>query len=117
MRLIDADKVDFNEVFVGASDFARETREAAKSLIDMQPTAYFCEAESEMSQEQECIAELFMLIENIADLAVKKDLSLFQCAGAGGCDMYQGMPPICRKKDDILYRYKDIIFKAVKNEN
>lgn len=39
MRLIDADKVDFNEVFVGASDFARETREAAKRLIDMQPTA------------------------------------------------------------------------------
>lgn len=38
MRLIDADKVDFNEVFVGASDFARETREAAKRLIDMQPT-------------------------------------------------------------------------------
>lgn len=39
MRLIDADKVDFNEVFIGNSDFARDTREAAKSLIDMQPTA------------------------------------------------------------------------------
>ena len=38
MRLIDADKVDFSDVFVGASDFARETREAAKSLIDMQPS-------------------------------------------------------------------------------
>ncbi len=36
MRLIDADKVDFNEVFGGASDFARDTREAAKSLIDTQ---------------------------------------------------------------------------------
>lgn len=40
MRLIDADKVDFNEIFVGTSDFARETREAAKSLIDMQPTVF-----------------------------------------------------------------------------
>lgn len=39
MRLIDADRIDFNEVFKGESDFARETREAAKSLIDMQPTA------------------------------------------------------------------------------
>ena len=39
MRLIDADKIDFNEVFVGQSDFARDTREAAKSLIDCQPTA------------------------------------------------------------------------------
>lgn len=38
MRLIDADKIDFNEVFVGASDFARDTREAAQMLIDAQPT-------------------------------------------------------------------------------
>lgn len=40
MRLIDADKIDFNEVFKGQSDFARDTREAAQSLIDRQPTAY-----------------------------------------------------------------------------
>lgn len=40
MRLIDADKIDFNEVFKGQSDFARDTREAAQSLIDSQPTAY-----------------------------------------------------------------------------
>ena len=26
MRLIDADKIDFNEVFVGASEFAQDTR-------------------------------------------------------------------------------------------
>ena len=37
MRLIAADKVDFSEVFVGASDFARDAREAAKLLIDSQP--------------------------------------------------------------------------------
>lgn len=29
MRLIDADKIDFNEVFKGASEFAQDTREAA----------------------------------------------------------------------------------------
>lgn len=40
MRLIDADKIDFNEVFVGASDFAEDTRNAAHMLIDAQPTAY-----------------------------------------------------------------------------
>ena len=33
MRLIDADKVDFNEVFGGASGFARDTREAAITLL------------------------------------------------------------------------------------
>lgn len=37
-RLIDADKIDFNEIFKGQSDFAKDTREAAQSLIDAQPT-------------------------------------------------------------------------------
>ena len=37
-RLIDADKIDFNEVFGGQSDFAKDTRGAAQSLIDAQPT-------------------------------------------------------------------------------
>lgn len=40
MRLIDADKIDFNEVFVGASEFAQDTRNAAQMLIDEQHTAF-----------------------------------------------------------------------------
>ena len=39
-RLIDADKIDFNEVFVGASEFAQDTRNAAQMLIDNQPKAF-----------------------------------------------------------------------------
>lgn len=39
-RLIDADKIDFNEVFVGASEFAQDTRNAAQMFIDNQPTAF-----------------------------------------------------------------------------
>lgn len=39
-RLIDADKIDFNVVFVGASEFAQDTRNAAQMLIDNQPTAF-----------------------------------------------------------------------------
>ena len=39
-RLIDADKIDFNEVFVGSSEFAQDTRNAAQMLIDNQPTAF-----------------------------------------------------------------------------
>ncbi|CUP39766.1 hypothetical protein [Hungatella hathewayi] len=70
-----------------------------------------------MSREQECIAELFMFVDIITDRAVKRDLSLFRCAGAGGCDAYQGMPPICRKRDDILQRYEDIIYEAIKSKN
>ena len=38
MRLIDADKIDFGEVFIGASDFAKDTRNTAQKLIDSQPT-------------------------------------------------------------------------------
>lgn len=33
MRLIDADKIDFNEVFVGASEFAQDTRNAAQMVL------------------------------------------------------------------------------------
>lgn len=40
MRLIDADKINFNEVFVGASEFAQDTRDVAQILINRQPTAY-----------------------------------------------------------------------------
>ena len=40
MRLIDADKIDFGKVFIGTSDFTKDTREAAQNLIDSQPTAH-----------------------------------------------------------------------------
>lgn len=40
MRLIDADKIDFGEVFKGSSDFAKDIRETAQEFIDNQPTAY-----------------------------------------------------------------------------
>lgn len=40
LRLINADKINFNEVFVGASEFAQDTRNVAQMLINRQPTAY-----------------------------------------------------------------------------
>ena len=40
MRLIYADKINFEEAFGGQSDFAKGIRESAKSLIDRQPTAF-----------------------------------------------------------------------------
>lgn len=59
-RLIDADKIDFNEVFVGASEFAQDTRNAAQMLIDNQPTAFdadkaISELERDKFIESECI--------------------------------------------------------------
>ena len=54
-RLIDADKIDFNEVFVGASEFAQDTRNAAQMLIDNQPTAFDLDKVMERLEEAEKI--------------------------------------------------------------
>lgn len=54
-RLIDADKIDFNKVFVGASEFAQDTRNAAQMLIDNQPTAF---------DRDKVVQQLEMLIED-----------------------------------------------------
>ena len=56
-RLIDADKIDFNEVFVGTSEFAQDTRNAAQMLIDNQQTAFDVDEvvqQLEMSIEDKC---------------------------------------------------------------
>ena len=67
-----------------------------------------------MTREQACIKELYELVDKITENARKRDLSLIRpCSGASGCDMYQGLPPICRIKDDILQRYEDIITTAL----
>ena len=52
MRLIDADKIDFGKVFIGASDFAKDTREAAQKLIDEQPTVYDVDKIMERLEEE-----------------------------------------------------------------
>ena len=52
MRLIDADKVNFNEVFVGASEFAQDTRYVAQILINRQPIAYDVDKVVEQLEER-----------------------------------------------------------------
>ena len=56
MRTIDADKIDFNEVFVGASEFAQDTRNAAQMLIDKQPTVYDVDKIVEQLEEEKELA-------------------------------------------------------------
>lgn len=36
MRLIASDQVDFGKIFIGASDFAKDTRKAAQKFTDGQ---------------------------------------------------------------------------------
>ena len=59
MRLIDADKIDFNEVFVGSSEFAQDTRNAAQMLIDNQPTAF--DADKVVEQLEEYLFEKYCI--------------------------------------------------------
>lgn len=67
-----------------------------------------------MTREQACIAELYTLLERIEDGARHHDLSILRVPrGATGCDMYQGLPPICRLKDCIFEQYEDIICGAL----
>ena len=40
MRLIDADAINFEEIFGGQSEFAKDIRDAVQGLIDRQPTAF-----------------------------------------------------------------------------
>jgi hypothetical protein len=63
--------------------------------------------------ERQCIKELYLFIEEITDKSKKRDLSLFRVASIGGCDQYQGLPPICRKRDALLNKYEDIIHDAL----
>ena len=67
-----------------------------------------------MTKEQKCIAELWQLLDRIEDGARHHDVSLLRASPRpSGCDMYQGLPPICRLTDDIWDRYGDIINEAV----
>lgn len=63
-----------------------------------------------MTREQQCIKELYDLLERVEYGARHHDLTLLRVPrGATGCDMFQGMPPISRIIVDITDRYKDII--------
>ena len=67
-----------------------------------------------MTREPRCIAELYTLLFSSESGARNHDLSLLRVPrGSSGCDMYQGLPPICRLTDDILSRYDDIINTAI----
>ena len=61
-RLIDADKIDFNEAFIGASEFAQDTRNAAQMLVDKQPTAF------DVDKVVESLMNRFRIVSNDEDL-------------------------------------------------
>lgn len=64
-RLIDADKIDFNEVFVGASEFTQDIRNAVQMLIDNQPTAF--DVDEVVEQLKQLKMKYFLTIANTGD--------------------------------------------------
>lgn len=66
--------------------------------------------------EQECIVELYALLDYIVENAKRGNLSALTVPSIGGCDQYFGLPPICRKVDELTERYGDIISEAFIND-
>lgn len=63
-----------------------------------------------MTKEQQCIRELYDLLERVEYGARHRDLTLLRVPrGATGCDMFQGLPPISRLMADITDRYQDVL--------
>lgn len=63
-----------------------------------------------MTREQQCIKELYDLLERVEYGARHHDLTLLRVPrGAMGCDMFQGMPSISRLMVEITDRYRDIL--------
>lgn len=65
-----------------------------------------------MTREQQCIVEMYKLLDEIAEKVKKHDFSLLRPAGSGGADMYQGAPRICRIFDGISSDYADVLSDA-----
>ena len=73
-----------------------------------------------MTKEQMCIVYLWVFIECIEDRARNRDFSPFRIPGYSVCDMYQGLPVICRDIDNLLNKHEETIhmaFRASESEN
>lgn len=81
MRLVDADKIDFGKVFIGASDFAKDTREAAQNLIDEQPTAYDVDKVVEQLDKFKTSTWSEILEENIEVVNLERAIKIVKSGG------------------------------------
>lgn len=68
------------------------------------------------TREQKCIKELYTFISQLTDMSKGGNISMFKPTRISGADMYQGMPPICRKHDELLNKYEDIIYELIKEK-
>lgn len=70
---------------------------------------------AEVEALQDCIYDLYEMLEKIIDNAKHHDLAALRPhRGASGCDAYQGAPPICRKFDEVFDKHVESIYAAIK---
>lgn len=70
------------------------------------------------TKEQQCISELYLLLDSISQKSLHKDKSLFDMFRvSGGIGPYERRPPICKKLDCILLKYEDVIYESLKLSN
>lgn len=62
--------------------------------------------------KDKCIRDLYNLLLDVNNYAKRHDFSLLRIASAGGCDMYQGQPPIKRLIDEIYINNEEEICNA-----
>lgn len=70
------------------------------------------------TKEQQCISELYLLLDSICQKSLHKDKSLFDMFRVSGeIGLYERRPPICKKLDCILDKYEDVIYESLKRSN
>ena len=111
MRLIDADMIDFREVFDGAPEFAKDMIDGAQSLINRQPTAYDVDKTVRRLEEEYLMcrcksAERCTYPENIGccyDRAIKNAVDIVRSGGIA--------PEIAQSKDGKYMHDRESFFK------
>ena len=78
MRLIDADEIDFSKAFGGKSGFAKDMQEAAKMLVDKQPTAF--DTQKVVKELEDLKMRYYFTIANTGD--ADKDCAYLNTANA-----------------------------------
>ena len=84
MRLIDADKVNFNEVFVGASEFAQDTRYVAQILINRQPIAYDVDKVVEQLEDRSTLSRPVGWTKSYEIITLKDAVEIVKGGGVDG---------------------------------
>jgi len=96
-------EINYNLAFSQIANHIKELSEENEKLND------------ELKQGRKCILDLWTFAEGIVEKAKKGDFSMFRINSIGGCDQYQGCPPICRIYDELTENNEEAIYVAIRS--